>query len=172
VLTIIIVQKKQMKTAQKILFEKNAKLVELNINTDSKRLEKYRNSAQTDSMQSELLDKILALMEDTPTICDTEFSVDKLAELVSSNYTYVSQVINSVLKKNFRSLLNEYRIREAQRLLSSPDATKYTLEAIALQVGFKSRSAFREVFKKVTGVCPHFYLKSMQQQCENETPVI
>jgi YesN/AraC family two-component response regulator len=86
-----------------------------------------------------------------------------LAELVESNQAYVSQVINNTLKKNFRSLLNTYRIPEAQRLLSTPDAAKYTIESIAYQVGFKSRTAFREAFKEITGVSPNYYLKSAQK---------
>jgi AraC-like DNA-binding protein len=103
-------------------------------------------------------------MDNTSIICDTEFSVDKLAELVQSNSTYVSQVINNVLKKNFRSFINEYRIKEAQKLFSAPDGTKYTIEAVALQVGFKSRTAFRDTFKEITGVTPNFYLKSLRSR--------
>jgi len=103
-------------------------------------------------------------MEDTPTICDTEFSLDKLAELVQSNHSYVSQVINTALKKNFRSFLNSYRIREAQQQFSELDTTKYTIESVAVKVGFKSPSAFRATFREITGVSPAFYLKSIQEQ--------
>jgi AraC-like DNA-binding protein len=44
-----------------------------------------------------------------------------------------------------------------------PDATKFTIESLAFQVGFKSQSAFRDAFKDITGVNPNFYLKSMQE---------
>jgi len=114
-------------------------------------------------MQEELLNRILAIMEDASTICDTEFSLDKLAELVQSNQNYVSQVINIALKKNFRSFLNSYRIKEVQRLFSEPDAAKYTIESLATMAGFKSPSAFRNAFKETTGVSPSFYVKSSLQ---------
>jgi AraC-like DNA-binding protein len=163
VLLFIFFQKKKLNTAYKALFEKNLEIIDLQNSSDGYP-EKYKKSALTYAMQTELLDKILILMEDTAIICDTRFTVDKLAELVQSNHAYVSQVINTVLKKNFRSFLNSYRIREAQRLFSKPDATKYTIESVALQVGFKSRSAFYDTFKEITGVSPNFYLKSIQKQ--------
>jgi YesN/AraC family two-component response regulator len=103
-------------------------------------------------------------MENSAIICDTEFSLDKLAELVQSNSVYMSQTINTALNKNYRTLINEYRIREAQRILSEPETSKYTIESVGIKVGFKSRSAFYDIFKEITGVSPKFYLKSLQNE--------
>lgn len=159
ILVLVVLQKRKLSTAYNVLFEKNIEIIDLQKHSSEKGLEKYKKSALKDDMQNELLNKILIIMEDTSIICDTEFSIDKLSELLNSNHTYVSQAINSVLGKNFRSFLNGYRIREAQRLFLEPGITKYTIEAVALKVGFKSRNAFGLAFKEVTGVTPHFYLK-------------
>ena len=167
VLLYIVFQKKKLNSAYKTLFEKNLEILDL-LNSVKNNPAKYEKSPLSDNLQSELLDRILILMENTSVICDSEFTVDKLAELVQSNQTYVSQVINSVLKKNFRSLLNSYRIREAQRLFSEADAAKYTIDSVASQVGFKSQNAFRNAFKEITGVNPNFYLKSMQDISNGE----
>jgi AraC-like DNA-binding protein len=94
----------------------------------------------------------------------TNFSIYTLADLTQSNQKYVSDAINSVLNKNFRSFLNEYRIKEAQRLLSEPDALKFSINAVATKIGFKSPTAFRNTFKELTGVTPSFYLKSIHNQ--------
>ena len=150
--------------AYKILFEKNLRIMDFQENSSEKKIEKYRKNLLTCDMQNELMDRILIIMNDIPIICDPEFGIDKLAELVQSNQKYVSQVINIALKKNFRLFLNEYRIQEAQRIFSDPDVTKYTIESVALRVGFKSRNTFHNVFKEITGVTPNFYLKSMQEQ--------
>ena len=152
-------QKRKLNKAYQVLFEKNIEIMEFHANPPKK----YEKSPLTDDLQHELLDRILIFMEDTSIICDTEFSIEKLAALLGSNQRYVSQVINNGLKKNFRSFLNNYRIREAQRLFSELDVTKYTIESIALQVGFKSPSAFRNAFKEITGVSPNFYLKALQE---------
>ena len=161
-LAFMVIQNKKLNTAYKNLFEKNLQITEIQSEIPEEYSRKYKKSALTDNMQAELLDKILAQMENTSIICDTEFSVNRLADLVHSNSTYVSQVINTVFGKNFRSFLNEYKIKEAQRLFSAPDGSKYTIEAVALQVGFKSRTAFRDTFKEITGVTPNFYLKSLR----------
>jgi AraC-like DNA-binding protein len=163
-LVFIYLQKRNLGRAYNVLFEKNIEIIALQENTSSLYSEKYQKSSLTQATQHELLDKILNIMEDISIICDHEFTVNKLAELIQSNRFYVSQVINDVLKKNFRSLLNGYRIREAQRLFSEQDVLKYTIESVALQVGFKSRNAFREAFKEITGITPNFYLQSIQKK--------
>lgn len=157
-------QNKKLNTAYKTLFNKNLEIIGLQKETSEIHSEKYQKSALSDEKQSELLARIYTLMEDGAVVCDVELSVEKLADLLQSNRAYVSQVINDVLKKNFRTFVNEYRIREAQRLLSEQDVSKYTLDFIAFKTGFKSRNAFSAVFKEITGVTPSFYLKSLQRQ--------
>ena len=163
-LVFIYLQKRNLSRAYKILVEKNIEIINIQANSHEYHHEKNKKNILSDDLQTAILDKILNQMKDTAVICDTEFSLDKLAELVGANHAYVSQTINTLLKVNFRSFLNGYRIREAQRLFTEPDATKYTIESIALQVGFKSRNAFREAFKEITGVTPNFYLQSMQEK--------
>jgi AraC-like DNA-binding protein/Tfp pilus assembly protein PilF len=162
ILLFVYFQKRQLDTAYRVLFEKNMEIINSQ-SYSSKKVGQYIPKALKDDAQNELLNRILASMEDTSLIYDTEFSIDKLAELVQSNQKYVSQVINDALKKNFRSFLNSYRIREAQRLFSESDASKYTIEAVAFMVGFKSRTTFNNAFKEIVGVSPNFYLKSMQK---------
>ena len=163
ILVFIFIQKRKLNKAYQVLFEKNIEIMEFHANPPKK----YEKSPLTDDLQQELLERILILMEDTSLTCDTEFSIERLATLSGSNQRYVSQVINNGLKKNFRSFLNNYRIREAQQLFSELDVTKYTIESIALQVGFKSPSAFRNAFKEITGVSPNFYLKALQESGKN-----
>ncbi len=160
----VFIQKRRLNIVYAQLFRENLELIVSQKNMHERHANKYQSSALTNTLQDELLDKILTIMEDTAVICDPEFSLDKLAELLQSNRTYVSQVINLAMHKNFRSFLNSYRIREAQRLLSTHDIVKYTIESVAFHVGFKSPSTFHTAFKDVTGVSPNFYLKSMQKQ--------
>ena len=163
-LVYIYLQKRKLNVAYKILFEKNIEIMEYQqISSESVRAGIKKN-VFTQNVKNELIEKILNVMENTALICDPEFSIDKLILLTDSNYKYVSQAINNVLNKNFRVLLNSYRIREAQRLFSAPDAKKYTTESVALQVGFKSYSTFWNAFKEITGLNPNFYLKSVQKK--------
>jgi len=131
------------------------------------KLRKFKKNVLSLDIKSELINRILAVMDDTSIICDPKFTIYNLAELVNSNQLYVSQVINNDFKKNFRSFLNSYRIKEAQRIFSSSEAEKYTIEHVASKVGFKSRTAFRETFKEITGTSPNVYLKSKKEQKKN-----
>jgi AraC-like DNA-binding protein/Tfp pilus assembly protein PilF len=164
VLFIYVYQKRNLSRAYKTLFAKNIEIIDLQKKSSGNNLEKQPKTTLANGLQEGLMDRILEIMEETSVICDTSFTINKLATMLQSNHTYVSQVINSAFKKNFRSFLNSYRIKEAQRLFSEPDASKYTIEAVSLQVGFKSRSAFRDAFKEITGVSPNYYLKEMQKQ--------
>ena len=60
-------------------------------------------------------------MSDVNVFCDPEFSLPILARLAQSNTNYVSQTINSKLNKNFRTFVNEYRIKEAMARMKNND---------------------------------------------------
>jgi transcriptional regulator GlxA family with amidase domain len=53
--------------------------------------------------------------------------------------------------------LHRARIRQAQHLL---ETTRHSVERIGAQVGFGSPAAFRDRFKRTTGVSPHAYRRS------------
>jgi len=163
-LVYVSVHRKKIAASYKKLFEKNVEIFELQENTQNILSEKYKKSPLTDKKQNELLLRIYALMEDTSVVCDPDLSIEKLATLVDSNRSYVSQVLNEVLKKNFYTFIDEYRIREAQRLLSDTNTSKYTIETVAIKAGFKHRNTFSRTFMRITGVSPSFYLKSIQEK--------
>ncbi|MFB7657615.1 MULTISPECIES: GlxA family transcriptional regulator [unclassified Streptomyces] len=53
--------------------------------------------------------------------------------------------------------LHRARVRQAQHLL---ETTQHSVERIAAQVGFGSPTAFRDRFKRTTGVSPHAYRRT------------
>ncbi|MEV5972156.1 helix-turn-helix domain-containing protein [Streptomyces sp. NPDC051921] len=53
--------------------------------------------------------------------------------------------------------LHRARVRQAQHLL---ETTRHSVEGIGAQVGFGSPTAFRDRFKRTTGVSPHAYRRS------------
>lgn len=117
--------------------------------------QKYENSSLDEEDKRVIIDKIIAMMEGSDEIFSTEFSLNRLAELVGSNYKHVSQVINETGGQNFSSMLSEYRIKEAcRRLTDQENYSSYTIEAVAESVGFKSRSNFVNTFKRITGITP------------------
>lgn len=129
--------------------------------------DEHKNSAYriTEEQRRTILFDINRVMEDTDTICDSEFGLEKLASIINSNSKYVSQVINETYQKNFRAFLNEYRIKEAQlRLMDNDRYANYTIKAIAESVGYKSQANFTELFKKATGITPYMFQKIASEE--------
>lgn len=128
-------------------------------NDDTKKI-KYQTSALKQDDKTEILKKIQEVMEDTALICSDDFTLNKLSELIESNYKYVSQVINEAYKQNFKQFVTTCRIREAcRRFNSNEEFSNLTIEAIAESVGFKSRSSFIAAFKRIVGITPSEYIK-------------
>ena len=118
-----------------------------------------------DQQMTRLAKRITAIMEDVDTISDPDFSQSRLVELTGSNSTYVSNVINNVFGKNFKTLLNEYRIREAcKRLVDKEHYGNLTIEAIYRELGYVSPTVFINAFKKVNGMTPSQYQKLARAQ--------
>jgi len=160
VIAVIIFQNRNLKKTQKILFATNVELIEVN----EKLLKKDKNNNKphkTHKTHQELMSKITMVMEDPKVYCDPDFSVNILAALTHSNQSYITEAIKNNLNKNFRTFLNSYRIREAQRIFMEFEAEKYSIDSVFEKVGFKSRSVFYNAFKAVTGVSPIYYLKSI-----------
>ena len=127
---------------------------------------KYHSSSLSENRYYELLEKIQTVLDNADEILSSSFSIDRLSRLVNSNYHYVSEVINKNFGKNFNMMLGELRVRHAcMMLVDDEHYGNMTIETIASECGFKSRSNFVSVFKKVTGLTPSNY-KRMSREVE------
>ena len=107
-----------------------------------------------------LLTRIIRLTNDVKTISDPDLSLKTMADLTGSNTKYVSFVINKTYGKNFRTFINEKRIREACKMLA--DTEHYgnkTIQAIYEEVGYTNAVSFNRAFKKINGMTPAMYKK-------------
>ncbi len=82
-----------------------------------------------------------------------------LATELNISEGYLSQTVNQELEKSIIQLLNEYRFTESKELLQNESFRKYSIEAIGLESGFKSKSVFYDVFKSSTGMSPGEFRK-------------
>lgn len=121
--------------------------------------EKYANSSLKAETTNELWTSIESVMETEKLYRNPKLRLNDLAEKVDSSIHHVSQIINQKLDISFSDFVNHYRVKEAQALLVSPRAEEITIFAIALEVGFNSKTAFYNSFKKITGKTPSAYKK-------------
>lgn len=108
-----------------------------------------------DEIRKQLIGKLNKLLNNDKIFKNTSLSLDKLAKRLSTNRSYLSQLIHEEFNKNYSDYLNEFKVKEAMHLLSDfKKANQYSIDAIAKEAGFKSVSRFNEIFKKNTGLTP------------------
>ena len=156
------------------LYEKNVQLLDVKVSAEqpvSHSVGKQEDSApkyqsQLDQESKDrLFERIKNVMDDIAIICKPDFSLQQLAVQVGSNYKYVSQVVNERYGKSFKQVLNEQRVREACRILNEPNQSAHlTIEAIAANLGFNSRSNFTVTFKRITGISPSDFMKMAKEK--------
>jgi AraC-like DNA-binding protein len=118
---------------------------------------KYEKSSLSDREKSGIHQKILTEMEESRYYTRNLASLKDLSQVIKETPHHVSQVINEVMGKSFFELLAWYRVEEAKRLIRDDLDAKLTVEDIAEQVGYNSKSSFNTVFKKQTGQTPSQY---------------
>lgn len=114
---------------------------------------KYKKSTLSEASKVEIAQKIVEQMESGKYYLNRFGSLNDLARKVNSSPNYVSQVINDHLRTTFLELIANYRVKEAQQLLLRADAD-LSIEQIAERVGYNSKSAFYQAFKRMTGKTP------------------
>lgn len=102
----------------------------------------------------QLIEQLHELLEVDKVYLDSDLTIESLATRVGANRNVVSKLVNQHLGRTFPSLLNQYRVNEAVRLLTDPSTKNYTIEAIAQMCGYNNRQVFHSAFKKETGLTP------------------
>lgn len=96
-------------------------------------------------------------MENAKPYLNPDFKLADLREVLPMNRSYLSQFINDTYGCTFYQFVNNYRIAEAQRLMSENPELKMT--EIASRSGFTSRSSFTQTFTREVGVSPREWSK-------------
>jgi AraC-like DNA-binding protein len=123
--------------------------------------DKYQASNLKTEEKELIIQTLDSLMITKKLYLNSELKITDLVEEVDFSRRQISQTINERLNINFYNFVNRYRINEARRIMEAGDAGKYSIEGVALQVGFKSRSSFYTAFKTETGMTPAEFGKQM-----------
>ncbi|MDQ8052345.1 MAG: AraC family transcriptional regulator [Pedobacter sp.] len=87
-------------------------------------------------------------------------TLDSLSRQLSIPKPHLTQVFNKHLKKNFYGYLATYRIEYALILMQQHN---FTIEALAHECGFSSKTSFNNHFKAITGLTPTVYLNQRNE---------
>lgn len=112
-----------------------------------------------DGIQEVIYDKVIDCLENKKMFLDPDLSLIKFSKIVGTNTTYLSKTINQHFNCNFRTLVNQYRIRYAQEALKDGSIQ---FDHLPAGTGFTSKSSFYGWFQKITGTSPGAFLKNQK----------
>lgn len=91
---------------------------------------------------------------------ESEITLDQISQIALLTVPAFCRYFKKYTKKTFTQFVNDFRIRQAIRLIAMGDKS---ISEIATEVGYNNFSHFNKQFKKVTGETPSKYKKSMYQ---------
>ncbi len=115
---------------------------------------KYKKSTLKSEAREAIILALTHLMHEEELYAEPQLCIDRVAEKLKVNSKYLSQAINEVYNQNFYNFINELRVEKAKTFLQMDSHDHFSVDGIANQVGFQSKSSFYTAFKKSTGVTP------------------
>ena len=106
----------------------------------------------------QIFKKLESLMSDNKIYRDRNITRERIAEILSTNKTYITRAVHESSGMNLAAYINSYRIKEAIQILSNPEDTR-PIKEIVSYLGFSSISNFYKLFSESTGVSPSQFRK-------------
>lgn len=126
--------------------------------------DKYKASKLTDEECKALDEKLRQTMLEQKPYTNQNLNMADLALLVGVSVHNLSYLFNQYLNCKYSDYVNNYRVKEFQRILEEVEGeNRYTMMGLAERCGFNSKASFFRNFKRVTGVTPNEFLKSLRK---------
>ena len=107
-----------------------------------------------DTVDIDLFKRLNTLMEEEHLYRNRNITLEQMAKMLDIHRNYLSQAINRCAGTNFNIFINEFRVKEAVRIISGINPQNSSIETTAFDVGFNDRQTFYRAFKKFTGLSP------------------
>ncbi len=108
-----------------------------------------------------LYDNLRFILESRKVYLDRNINLTKLSQMLYTNTTYLSKVVNKYFGCNLKTLLNRYRVDYAKELLRKDECN---MEELPARCGFISRSTFYTAFMKFEHMTPSDYRANVRTQ--------
>ena len=112
-----------------------------------------------EQQMKEICESASRYMEESKAYLRPDISLAVFAKEIKIPQRKLSFAINGYLKCNFFEFVNRMRIEEAKHLMQKLDTSNLNIDSIYADCGFRSRSSFYMVFKKMTGKTPVAWLE-------------
>lgn len=109
-----------------------------------------------------IMDRLEDLFEREKIYQDPVFGRAELARELGTGEANLSRMVNQSYGKTIPQMLNELRVKDAQRLLKDTDVS---VQAVFEESGFNSVTTFNRVFKEICGETPKEYRAKFKHEC-------
>jgi AraC-like DNA-binding protein len=110
--------------------------------------------AKTKEINTDILNRIIALVEDEKLFLNEELTIADLANKIGYSTKTISYTINNGLYKSFSLFINEYRVNLFKERRASGKFNHLSIMGLAYDCGFNSKSTFNRIYKEITGTSP------------------
>ncbi len=119
----------------------------------------------SETTKEEFYSKLLTYINTNKPYLDNNLRLVQLADKVGFSSHTLSKIINEKASKNFNQFINDYRIKEAKKLLL--EDTSSSIKTIYFDVGFNNKATFNNAFKSKYKCTPSEY-KRKHLQVQND----
>lgn len=112
----------------------------------------------------EIAIKLEQLMKEEKPFLNKNLSLTTLSDKLNTRTHILSFVINTHYNVNFYTYVNKFRLDYCTSLLKNPKKQYLSIEGVAFEGGFGSKSTFNTLFKKHMGITPLQYKNTEKQQ--------
>lgn len=113
-----------------------------------------------------LRERIINYFEYEKPYLSKDLNMQEVAMRLFTNKTYLSKTINMEMKKNFRELVNYFRVREAIKIFAAD--TSLSMAELRDRSGFSNNASFTSAFKFNTGCTPGEWCRDMKNKMTYE----
>ena len=121
-----------------------------------------QETAGSPDSTTSLKDRLLGYFECEKPYLSKNLTMEEVAMRLFTNKTYLSKTINVEMNKNFRELVNYFRVKEAIRIFHEDDTL--SMSELRDRCGFNNNASFTSAFKLNTGYTPGEWCRDMKNR--------
>jgi AraC-like DNA-binding protein len=101
---------------------------------------------------------------------DPDLSIEEVSKWLNVTPRQISSALREREDVTFSQFVNNFRIREARKIMEDPASESLKLEIIGQRVGIPNRTYFQRVFESIVGVPPGHYRRHIRRDESEKGP--